>query len=93
MANPQHVTLTANVVATVIFDVDADLVEILNIDGSAEVWATIDTSTPAVGGNGSWLLPAAVGSIELRPPGTGTAPTTIKLISAGTPRVSVGVLR
>lgn len=93
MANPQHVTLTANTPATLTFDIDADLVEILNIDGAAEVWATLDGSTPVVGGNGSWLLPAAVGSIELRPPGTGSAPTTVKLISTGTPRVSAGVLR
>ncbi len=90
MADPQHVTLAANVVSTVTLGSDASKVEILNVTGTAEVYVTVDGSTPTVGGNGSWVLPAAIGSIELQPRTSGN--TVVKLISAGTPRVSVGVL-
>lgn len=65
MANPQHVTLTAGVVATITLDAYASTVEIVNVDGAAEVYATVDRSTPVVGANGCWVLPAAIGSLEL----------------------------
>lgn len=90
MADPQHVTLVANTVSTITLAVDASKVEILNVDGAAAVYATVDGSTPTVGGNGAWCLPAAIGSLELSPRTAG--PTVVKLISAGTPMVSVGVL-
>lgn len=90
MADPQHITLTANTVSTVTLAVDASIVEIVNIDGAAVVYATVDGSTPAVGGEGAWVLPAAICSRELKPRTAGR--TVVKLISAGTPMVSVGVI-
>ena len=90
MADPQHVTLTANVVATITLGVDANRVEICNVDGAAEVYATVNGAAPTVAGDGAWVLPAAIGSLELEPRTAGH--TVVKLVSAGTPRVSVGVV-
>lgn len=90
MADPQHVTLTANTVKTVTLAVDANKVNICNVDGAAEVYVTVDGTTPTVGGDGAWVLPAAIGDLELEVVGPGN--TVVKLISAGTPRVSVGVV-
>lgn len=91
MADPQYVTLSAGTVATITLGVIANQVEILNVDGAAEVYVTVDGSTPTVGGDGAWCLPAAIGSLELEP--RTSSRTVVKLISSGTPRVSVGVLR
>lgn len=90
MADPQHVTLTAGQVETVTLSVDANRVDVCNVDGAAEVYVTVDGTTPTVGGDGSWVLPAAVGSLELQPRTAGV--TVVKLISSGTPKVSVGVI-
>ena len=89
MANPQHVTLTANVVATVTLDAGAHLVEVLNVDGEGAVYFTIDRSTPTVGGNGCHVVPGAIGHLELPPVAAGDAISVVKLISTGTPKVSV----
>lgn len=90
MADPQHVTLTANTVKIVTLAVEADKVNVCNVDGSAEVYVTVDGTTPAVGGDGAWVLPAAIGDLELEVSGSGN--TVVKLISSGTPRVSIGVV-
>lgn len=92
MANPQHVTLVADTVATVTLDQDFYEVEITNVDGTAEVYFTTDGEDPAIEEDGSHVLPAAIGFVQLRPRSSGD--TVVKLISAGTPRVSVrGVVR
>ncbi len=91
MADPQYVTLSANAVATITLGVIANQIEVLNVDGAAEVYVTVDGSTPTVGGDGTWCLPATICSIELEP--RTSSRTVVKLISAGTPRVSVGALR
>lgn len=90
--SPQHASLVANVVTTMTFDKDFAQVEILNVDGAAEVYATADGTTPVVGATGSYVLPAAIGSLELTPRDDGAAHsgvTVVKLISTGTPKVSV----
>lgn len=92
MANPQHTTLTASTVATITLDSYADTVEILNVDGAAEIYATVDRSTPTVGGDGAWVLPAAVGSLEVKA-APGDLIGVVKLISSGTPKVSVAVIQ
>lgn len=89
MANPQHVTLTADTVATVTLDRGAGLVEVLNVDGAAAVYFTLDRSTPTVGGNGCHVLPAAIGSVEVSAAVAGNSIAVVKLISSGTPAVSV----
>ena len=84
-----HATLAAATVDTITFDADYTSVEIVNRDGSAEIYATVDTGiTPTVGGAGCDVLPAAIGSLTVDASGYGS-PTTIKLISAGTPAYSV----
>ena len=87
MANPQHKTLVANTVATVTLDADYFEVEVVNVSGTAEVYFTTDGSAPAIGGDGSNVLPAAIGYVQLQPRTSGN--TVVKLISSGTPRVSV----
>lgn len=83
-----HFVLEANVVTSVIFEADLDLVEVVSRDGAGEVWYTVDGATPAVGSKFSYVLPnGAVGSDE-RPTGVG-GPTVIRLLSTGTPALSV----
>lgn len=101
MAAVEHRTLVADTVETVeivLADPRADLlsfadaarpmVEVMSVDGAARVYFTTDGEDPTVGGAGCHVLPAAVCSVEVadETPG-GTA--TVKLISAGTPLVSV----
>lgn len=91
-ASPQHYTLVAATSKTFTFDLNFGRVEILNVDGAAAVYISTDGSTPTVAGDGFDVLPAAIGAVEL-PDRTTTATTVVKLISAGTPKVSVrGIL-
>jgi hypothetical protein len=85
--SPQHATLAAGVVATLVFDKDFDRVEVLNVDGTAEVYFTVDGTTPAVGATGTQVLPAVITNLEVEPPSN--ANTVVKLLSLGTPKVSV----
>lgn len=86
--SPQTVTLTGGVVATLTFDQDFDRIEVLNVTGTAEVYFRIGVSTdPTVGGDGCQVLPAAICALEL--PVYTSGATIVKLISAGTPKVSV----
>ncbi len=68
---------------------NASTAEVTNMDGTAEVYFTADGSTPTVGGDNCIALPAAIGSVEVKEEISGDA--VIKLISAGTPKVSVRV--
>lgn len=86
-ASPQHATLVASTVTTLTFNVDFNRVEVLNVDGAAEVYFTMDGTAPTVGGTGCHVLPAAIASCEAEPTTSGA--TVVKLISSGTPKVSV----
>lgn len=91
-SSPVHLTLSAGVASTVTFVENFARVEVLNVDGAAIVYFTNDASTPTVGGNGCHVVPAALGAaLEVDDETVGV--TVVKLISAGTPKVSVrGVL-
>lgn len=91
MANPlAPVTLTANTVSTKTIDSGFDRIEVLNATGSAEVYFTVDGSTPTVGGAGCFVLPATIAALEVIARDThGEKSVTVKLISSGTPKVSV----
>lgn len=90
--NPQHVTLTASTVATVTFADDYPEVEVVNVDGAAAVYFTVGaTGVPTVGGNGCNVLPAAIGYLSI--PARSSGDTIVKLISSGTPKVSVRGVR
>ena len=86
-ASPQHATLVANTVTTLTFDEDFDRVEVLNVDGAAEVYFRFGSTAPTVGGTGCHVLPAAISSAEVQP--RLSRATVVKLISSGTPKVSV----
>jgi hypothetical protein len=85
--SPQTVTLAANTVATLTLPTAFLLVEVMNVTGTAEVYFRFDGTDPTVGGDGCQVLPAAIGSVELRP--ETVTPTVVKLVSSGTPKVSV----
>ncbi len=89
MANVQHATLVANTVTQLTFTTNGARVEVLNVDGTAEVYFRTDGTNPTVGGTNCHLLPATVNSCEAADESTGD--TVVRLISAGTPRVSVRV--
>ncbi|WP_433460700.1 hypothetical protein [Micromonospora sp. CA-248212] len=89
MAFVQHATLVANTVNTLTFATNGSTVEVLNVDGAAEVYFRADGINPTVGGTNCHLLPAAVNSLEVADETTGNS--EVRLISAGTPRVSVRV--
>lgn len=84
--SPQHATLVAATVTTMTFDVDFGEMEVLNVDGAAEVYFRFGTTAPTVGGTGCQVLPAAIGSVNVKPSTSG--PTVLKFISSGTPKVS-----
>jgi hypothetical protein len=81
-------TLTASTVDTVTFNEYAPVVEVINRDGAAEVWYTLDGSTPTVNGDNCYLLPATT-AVDSRKPGSISGSVVVKLISSGTPSVRV----
>lgn len=85
--SPQHATLVANTVLEVDFDRDYTRVEVVNVDGPAAIYFRTDGVAPVVGATGCHVLPATICSIEVDVVFDG--PTAVKLISTGTPKVSV----
>lgn len=84
-----HETLVASTADSVTFTDDITEVEVLNRDGAAEIYFTVDGSTPTVGGENCRVLPAAIGGLELRV----EHGDVVKLISSGTPTYSVSVVQ
>lgn len=93
MANTriQHYTLQGSTVKTVTLDKDYHVVEVVNVDGASAVYFTIDNVSPTVAGDDCEVLPAAIGALQVADPPQRVVvnPTVVKLISAGTPKVSV----
>jgi hypothetical protein len=100
-AGPLYVTLVGSVVSTLTLDLPDPApdnlsfatpkkarVEALNVTGTAAVYFTTDGTTPVVGANGTHCLPAAIGFVEVNDETSGPT-SVIKLISSGTPTVSV----
>ncbi len=90
--SPQHATLVGGVVTTLTFDVDFNRLEFVNVDGADAVYIRTGSTSnpptdPAVAGTGCHVLPAAICAMELDIYTAGA--TVVKLISAGTPKVSV----
>ena len=86
-ASPQHATLVASTVATMTFDEDFNEVEIINVTGDALIYVRFDGVAPVVAAAGTYVILDAKGGTKLKPRTSG--PTVVKLISAGTPKVSV----
>ena len=90
VARAKHATLTAATVETITFSVDVVSVEVVNRDGTAEIYFTIDGTTPVAGADDTEVVPAAVGAAQkLGSPGSRWVTDTVKLISTGTPKYSV----
>lgn len=85
----QYLTLTANTVATLTIPAGASQLTIVNRDGQAEVFFTVDGTTPAIGAAGTYFLPALAGANTRIPAGTVNGVNVVKFISAGTPAVAV----
>lgn len=85
MPDSKHVTLVAGTVTTVTLDpIYISQVEVMN-RGDVEVWVRLDGTNPAVEAEDSVVVPA---KSFLTLPVSGS-PVTVKLISTGTPKVSV----
>ncbi len=85
--SPRHLTLTANQVTTVTLNDNYGRVEVVNRDGNFEVFFTTDGTAPGIAANGSHILPAAIGSVEVADETDGNS--VVKLISTGAAAVSV----
>lgn len=85
--SPQHVVLVADEVTTVTLDQDYYEVEVAVIANPATLWFRVDGQVPVAMGDGTHVLPAALSFVTLRPGTSG--PTAVKLLSTGTPTVSV----
>ncbi len=86
--SPQHTTLVADETTTVTFDEDYSQVEVLNVDGTDEIWVSFgDGGDIDYGTTGDYVLPAVIGYLTTAPRTSG--PTVVRLKSPGTPRVSV----
>jgi hypothetical protein len=88
------IALTASTVDTVTFTSTVGQIEVVNVDGAAAIYFTVDGSTPTVGGKGTFVVPAAIGSRTVRAVADTTTVTAgqapgvskvVKLISSGTP--------
>lgn len=85
-------TLTANTVDTVTLSDNASRIQVTNRSGASEIYFSIDGTTPTVGGDDTFILPAAIGSRVVSSDDVGVDITTVKLISTGTPTYSVEAL-
>lgn len=98
---PLHATLVAGAVTPLTLDLadpraenlsfgtqPAAQVRVTNVSGTAAVYFTVDGSTPTVGGQGCYVLPAAMCSLRVADKTPGPT-SSVNLISAGTPTVSV----
>jgi hypothetical protein len=81
------VPLVASTVSTFTFADDVTEVTITNMTGTAPIYYTLDGTAPTVAGAKTRLVPADIVSVEVEP--TGSGPSVVKLISPGTPTVSV----
>lgn len=80
-------TLVADTVDTVTLGRDWKEIEVLSHDGAAAIYFTTDGSEPTVEGAHCDVVPATPSSAIVKRRGAG--PTTVRLISAGTPLYSV----
>lgn len=88
--SPQHATLVAETVTTLTIVGNAAKVEVTSVDGAAIVYFTVDgTTAPVVAATGTEVVPAVPGAWTQADIPTANDPSVIKLISIGTPKVSV----
>lgn len=88
VGSPHHATLVAATVSTFTFSSNYGQIMVLNRDGAAEVYFRTDGVDPVVGADGCDVLPAAIGAVVVVD-GTKGQNSEVRLISAGTPKVTV----
>lgn len=89
MAQTKHLTLVAGQVTTVGLETNGARVEVFN-RGVDDVWFTTDNSTPAVDTDDVHIVSGG-SAVEVDDETSGQN-TVVKLLSAGTPKVSVRTL-
>lgn len=77
----KHAVLSPGVADTVTLTVDWPQVEVLNRNGAAEIYFTVDGAVPTVGGDNTYVVPSAVASQVVGSPASGR--TVVRLISSG----------
>lgn len=98
---PLHATLVANTVTALTLDLPDPAPEILStstarkarvgvlsVSGGTEIYFTTNGIDPTIGGAACHVLPAVICALEVDDETAGPT-STIKLISAGTPKVSI----
>ncbi len=87
----KHAQLSAGVVDTVTLDADYSRVEVVNRNGAAEIYFTVsvDGANPTVGGDNTHVLVAAINGMTVNANAATGNPTTVRLISSGTPTYTV----
>lgn len=85
----KHQQLTAATVDTVTLNADYPQVEVVNRDGAAAIFFTIDGDAPTVEGDNTHVLPAAISGVTVPSNADTGDPTVVRLISSGTPKYSV----
>lgn len=88
VGSPHHATLAANTVAVFTFTANYGQIIVLNRDGAAEIYFRSDGVDPVIGADGCDVLPAAIGAV-VTIDGSKGQNSEIRLISAGTPKVTV----
>ena len=82
-------SLAASTVDTVTFARSCEVIEVLNVSGTAAIFFTFDGTVPTVSGAKCYRVPAAAGASRTVRTDTGGADTVVKLISSGTPSYDV----
>ncbi len=83
------IVLVANQISTVTFADNIESVDIIS-DGTAAVFYTIDGSDPTIAGQHCYPIPAGVLSVDNRHTlNSSSTQDRVKLISAGTPTVTI----
>lgn len=82
-----NLTLSAGVEEIVQFEQDIATIEIINLDGAAAVYFTVNEESAVVAGPRTQVLPAAINAVRYEP--VESSATRVSLISAGTPKISV----
>lgn len=82
-----HATLTADTVDDVTFS-RAREIEVVNVDGADAIYFTTDGTDPTVAGDDTHVVPGTIGYLEVF-----SKTPVVKLISSGTPKYSVRVVR
>lgn len=79
--------MAAGVVESFVFPGRQAIVEIIS-DGSADIYGRSDGGDPVVRGGNTWRIPFG-GTVVMEVATTGNTPSVVKLISEGTPTISV----